>query len=180
MKSKLLLAISFFVCVQIFAEEKNTLGDICEILAEQKANAKNLLGESRKKFIRAMKKTCLVNRLSNENYESDITKLTESIAILETIDGARKELIDALELRALKNTHKAYVNFGYVNTTACWDAIFDYSHLMEFGENVSFYLNRGKLYYEVDKYSKACSDLSKANSLGSREARNLMDKFDCY
>ncbi|EWH08870.1 hypothetical protein KLA_17429 [Cellulophaga geojensis KL-A] len=154
-------------------------GDICSRLAESFADAKELNGAKRKNFIKAMKYMCLVKNYSLENYEKEIGILSNAIQIFQSIDEAKDELKNALEQRAIRYSYKTYAT-GYLDKSACWNAIYDYSQLIEFEKKSNYILNRGKLYYDVDKYEKSCTDLKQAAALGEREAKNLIDKYDCY
>jgi len=154
--------------------------DVCDIMAKSLADSKkDLLTSNREQFIKAMKYMCSVDPYSFENYDRDIKNLSDAIPILENIQEAKEELKSALNSRAKKNMYKTYAE-GYINTNACWKAIYDYSQLIEYEENVIYILNRGKLYYAVGKYDKSCGDLKRAAELGEREAKNLLDKYDCY
>ena len=154
--------------------------DICELKANSYVNNKNIVGDKRNKVIKALKLICYAEFSNGKDIQKDLIRLKSSIQILEKLSGVDDKIIEALELRIRKNIKLTFQNPTRIDNSACWDAIFDYTYLIELTNKQDYYLKRGNLYLTIEEYSKACNDFEIAQRNGSREAKNLMDKYGCY
>jgi tetratricopeptide (TPR) repeat protein len=104
---------------------------------------------------------------------------------MESYESAEKDFKTALELNP--KSHIAWANLGFIyrNTTGHLKALDCFDKAIAIKKDyVDAYINRAKLYFELDKAQSACSDLNYANSLfrtksQSLEIDQLIKEYNC-